>query len=106
MARDGCGPGQYHCGVQPRTPFWRSSWWRGVLHPENRLASVEGLAAGTGLLTGSVARSTTVVAHCPACAAGGEVVVIDLVDHAVSLRCPSCGHRWMMDQAEVEHLPR
>lgn len=89
-----------------RTPFWRSTRWRQVLHPEHRMASVEGLAAGTGLLTGSVARSASVDVHCPSCDSGGEVVVIDLVAHAVSLRCPTCGHRWVLDQDEVEHLPR
>ena len=91
--------------MSTRTPFWRSPRWREVLHPETRLASVEGLAAGTGLLTGSVARAATVDARCPSCDAGGEVVVIDLVAHAVSLRCPTCGHRWMVDDAEVQHLP-
>ncbi len=84
-------------------PFWRSARWREVFHPESSLATVEGLAAGTGLLTGSVAQATDVDATCPSCAGGGEVVVIDLVAHAVSLRCRTCGHRWMLDESVVRH---
>ena len=87
-----------------RTPFWRSARWRDVMHPDSSIATVEGLAAGTGLLTGSIARNARVEAHCPSCAGGGEVVVIDLVAHAVSLRCRSCGHRWEMAQSEVDQL--
>lgn len=90
-------------GMATRTSFWRSGRWREVLLPDSRLASAEGLAAGTGLLTGSVARSAANVQEpCPECRTDGDVVVIDLIDQAVSLRCPRCGHRWNM--RETSHL--
>jgi len=89
------------------TPFWRSARWREAVRPGAPQAHVEGLAAGTGLLTGSLARSVgRVDALCPACDADGEIVVIDLVAHAVSLRCPACGHRWAVDEAEIHHSDR
>lgn len=59
------------------------------------MAEAEGLAAGTGLLTGDLARGRLVDAvPCPACAGPGEVIVIDLVTQVVSRRCSRCGHRW------------
>jgi hypothetical protein len=82
-----------------RTRFWRSPRWRDVMHPDGDLAQVEGLAAGTGLLTGDVARHRAAVpAVCPSCDGTGEVVVIDLVAHAVSRRCRLCGHRWTVEE--------
>lgn len=75
--------------------FWSSPRWQKVLHVDSDLAEVEGLAAGTGLLTGDIARTRSVAAEpCPECDGQGDVVVIDLVINQVSRRCQSCGHRW------------
>ncbi|QXC63312.1 hypothetical protein KSP35_11285 [Aquihabitans sp. G128] len=38
--------------------FWQSPTWRRALQVDGDLAEVEGLAAGTGLLTGSIAQAT------------------------------------------------
>ena len=54
-----------------RTRFWRSNRWRDALRPDTDMAQAEGLAAGTGLLTGTVAKTagartaTTVRSHLP-----------------------------------------
>ena len=83
-----------------RTRFWRSPRWLDALRPDSDLAEAEGLAAGTGLLTGTVARTSatarTVEADgvCPNCDGTTEIVVVDLVVHATTLRCQSCGRRW------------
>lgn len=80
--------------------FWRTSKWREALRPDSDLAQAEGLAAGTGLLTGTVARtagqSKVSVPNepCPACHSESEIVVVDLVVHATTRRCRSCGRRW------------
>lgn len=59
------------------------------------LAGVEGLAAGTGLLTGDLARAAgTEVVACPRCAGASEPVVIDLVAGLVVRACLRCEHRW------------
>ena len=85
-----------------RARFWRSNRWREALRPDTDLAQAEGLAAGTGLLTGTVAKSAgqRKVADpnppCPACASPSEIVVVDLIVHATTLRCPSCGRRWTL----------
>lgn len=72
--------------------------WREALRLDADLAQAEGLAAGTGLLTGDVARSSVRPAPaestCPECRGSAEVVVVDLVDHATTLRCTTCGHGW------------
>jgi hypothetical protein len=86
-----------------RGRFWRSSKWREALRPDVDLAQAEGLAAGTGLLTGDVARSVQVrhgvpaTAECPTCAGGAEIVVVDLVVGQTTLRCRSCGRRWTVE---------
>ena len=83
-----------------RARFWRSGRWRDALRPDSDLAQAEGLAAGTGLLTGTVARTAGktkvgfVDEPCPTCHADGEIVLVDLVDHATTRRCRSCGRRW------------
>ena len=80
--------------------------WRDALRPDVHLASAEGLAAGTGLLTGDVARAAVsqrlVQAPCPRCRSlDPEVLVVDLVARSTTLRCRSCGHGW-----HTEDLPR
>jgi len=71
------------------------------------MAEAEGLAAGTGLLTGDVARTTQVATvACPLCAAAAEVVVIDLVAKQTSRSCPACGHRWTADEPALTQRPR
>lgn len=73
------------------------------MRPDSDLAEAEGLAAGTGLLTGTVAKSVGVskvsVANpaCPACTGSSEIVVVDLIVHATTLRCQSCGRRWTIE---------
>ena len=64
------------------------------------MAQAEGLAAGTGLLTGTVAKTAgartaaTSAPTCPSCQREGEIMVVDLVAQATTLRCVSCGRRW------------
>ncbi|WP_426571598.1 hypothetical protein [Aquihabitans sp. McL0605] len=64
------------------------------------MAQAEGLAAGTGLLTGEVVRSAgsraaaVVNPECPTCDGVSEIVVVDLVVHSTTLRCQACGRRW------------
>ena len=85
-----------------RARIWRSPRWRDALRPDSDLAQAEGLAAGTGLLTGTVAKSAAgskvAVAHpdCPSCSGQSEIVVVDLIVHATTLRCQSCGRRWTL----------
>lgn len=86
-----------------RARFWRTNRWREALRPDSDLAEAEGLAAGTGLLTGTVARSVGVskvsLANpaCPSCNGSSEIVVVDLIVHASTLRCQSCGRRWTVE---------
>jgi hypothetical protein len=82
-----------------RSRFWRTNRWRDALRPDSDLALAEGLAAGTGLLTGTVARSAGAAklegaATCATCGATAEIVVVDLVDAATTFRCPACRRRW------------
>jgi len=87
--------------------FWQSTAWRKALLPDSGMAEAEGLAAGTGLLTGEVARTTQVAAAaCPLCDAPAEVVVIDLVAKQTSRSCPACGHRWTSDEPALTQRPR
>jgi hypothetical protein len=85
-----------------RARFWRSNRWREAFSPDTDLAQAEGLAAGTGLLTGTVARSAgpRVVSvpnpPCPTCAGVSDIVVVDLIVHSTTLRCQSCGRRWTL----------
>ena len=75
--------------------FWRSSRWRKVLQVDSDLAEAEGLAAGTGLLTGSLAGEVDLPEEtCPRCQSPGEVVSIDLLDGEVVRRCRSCALAW------------
>jgi hypothetical protein len=88
--------------MSQRSRFWRSNRWRDALRPDSNLAQAEGLAAGTGLLTGTVARSAgqrkVLVSDplCPTCAGPSEIVVVDLIVEATTLRCQSCGRRWTL----------
>lgn len=76
--------------------FWRSPKWRKVLQIDSDLAEAEGLAAGTGLLTGSLAEQADLpLERCPRCDGAGEVVSIDLLDDEVVRRCRSCAHPWV-----------
>jgi predicted RNA-binding Zn-ribbon protein involved in translation (DUF1610 family) len=82
-----------------RARFWRTSRWRDALRPDSDLALAEGLAAGTGLLTGELARTvgtsrTDTAVRCVSCEVPAEVVVVDLIDEATTYRCPACGRRW------------
>lgn len=75
--------------------FWRSSRWRNVFQVDSDLAEAEGLAAGTGLLTGSLVDETDLPGGtCPRCDAEGEVISIDLLDGEVVRRCRTCAHSW------------
>lgn len=68
---------------------------RRALQVDGHMAEAEGLAAGTGLLTGDLTRGRAVdAAPCPECSGRGDVAVIDLVAQVVSRRCQRCGHRW------------
>ena len=86
--------------MSERARFWRSNRWREALRPDANLAQAEGLAAGTGLLTGTVAKTAGVhkvsptTGRCPACDGQAEIVVVDLVAEDTTLRCTSCGRRW------------
>jgi hypothetical protein len=62
-------------------------------------AREEGLAAGTGLLTGSVAEKVvTEVAACPQCRRPAVVDLLDLVDRQARYVCTACAHRWNVRQ--------
>ena len=86
--------------MSERGRFWRSSRWREALRPDSDLAQAEGLAAGTGLLTGTVAKSVgprkAALSDdtCPSCHGASEIVVVDLVAEVTTLRCTECGRRW------------
>jgi hypothetical protein len=55
----------------------------------------EGMAAGTGLLTGSVAEQAVhEVTDCPQCSRPAVVDVLDLVDKQARYVCTACAHRW------------
>ncbi|MCB1030092.1 MAG: hypothetical protein KDA95_02060 [Acidimicrobiales bacterium] len=83
----------------------RRGWtnrWRGVLNPDTDFAAAEGLAAGTGILTGTVARSarrgaTQNGSLCPSCDDVSEIVMVDLVAGSTTLRCTRCTKRWSME---------
>lgn len=85
----------------PGLHFWRSPLWQKMLRVDSDHAEIEGLAAGTGLLTGDLTRSATAAtAPCPRCGKPGEVVAIDLVDEMTYRRCQSCPHAWSVSEAE------
>ena len=85
-----------------RARFWRSNRWRDALRPDSDLAQAEGLAAGTGLLTGTLAKTVgprkvpVPNPPCPTCTGQSEIVVVDLIVQATTLRCQSCGRRWTL----------
>ncbi|MEO6988816.1 MAG: hypothetical protein ABI239_09220 [Aquihabitans sp.] len=82
--------------------FWRSPIWQKVLRVDSDHAEVEGLAAGTGLLTGDLTRSANAGnAPCPRCGDPGEVTAIDLVAQVTHRRCRSCVHTWSISEAEA-----
>lgn len=84
--------------------FWRSPLWHKRLRVDSDHAEAEGLAAGTGLLTGALTRSVDAASvPCPRCGTPGEVVAIDLVAKVTHRRCQSCAHTWMTDEAEPAH---
>jgi hypothetical protein len=90
-----------------RWRFWTNARWRKAWLPDSGMAEAEGLAAGTGLLTGEVARTTPVAdVACPACHRPSVVVVIDLVAHETSRACPSCGNRWTSAERVAVDRPR
>ena len=77
----------------------RPSLIRRALDPDRHLSEVEGLAAGTGLLTGDVVRTIAVAnLACPRCSTPAEALVIDLVAGAVKRRCPKCLHEWTVEE--------
>jgi hypothetical protein len=83
---------------------WANSRWHDALRVDRGLAELEGLAAGTGLLTGDVVGAGAMAQPCPVCAGPGEAVVIDLVAHQVSRRCLRCDHRWdALDPVGTRH---
>lgn len=73
---------------------WLAARLPRALRVDSGLAEAEGLAAGTGLLTGDVARTRAMWAPCPDCGRRGDALVIDLVANSVSRRCQRCGLRW------------
>lgn len=73
---------------------WASSRWPRALKVDRGLAEAEGLAAGTGLLTGDIARTRAMWAPCPECGGRGDALVIDLIGNSVSRRCERCTLRW------------
>jgi hypothetical protein len=80
--------------------------WLDAIRPDADLAAAEGLAAGTGLLTGALARTTTHVSpsatSCPVCHADSEVLVVDLVARSTTLRCQACGRRWVSETVAAD----
>lgn len=79
--------------------FWRSPLWRKVLRVDSDHAEAEGLAAGTGLITGGLAEgSAASTLPCPRCGKVGEVVAIDLVAQLTHRRCWSCAHSWVTSE--------
>lgn len=68
----------------------------------NDTAREEGLAAGTGLLTGKLADEfrgqSTAETRCPACGHRATFTdVIDLVEQRSHHHCEVCRHRWAAD---------
>jgi hypothetical protein len=64
-------------------------------HWLSRSDHAEGLAAGTGLLTGRAAEGRAGEApSCPGCGEPGHIDVIDLVARETRYAC-GCGRRWV-----------
>ena len=73
-------------------------WLVALLRPMD--AREEGLAAGTGILTGRVAeRVPTPVAVCGHCEHPAVVDVLDLVEKKAGYVCTHCAHRWTVQMA-------
>lgn len=77
---------------------------RDLLRPLD--AREEGLAAGTGVLTGKVAeRAVTDVQECPMCRRDAAVVdALDLVEKVAHHVCTACNYRWS-DRRVTVHAP-
>lgn len=74
--------------------------WQKVLRVDSDHAAAEGLAAGTGLITGGLTEGSAVgTAPCPRCGKLGEAVAIDLVAKMTHRRCRSCAHSWVTNEA-------
>jgi hypothetical protein len=72
--------------------------WR-TARADQDSAHVEGLAAGTGLLTGAIAERRAREAQvppepCPACGDLGDVSAVDLVVRRTVRTCVACRHQW------------
>jgi hypothetical protein len=71
----------------------------------NDQARTEGMAAGTGLLTGSVADgyAAATTSSCPRCKASAVVIhVVDLVDRKTDLSCNRCRHYWSVEGVSTD----
>lgn len=78
-------------------PFWQKSTWREIFSLDRDPAEAEGLAAGTGILTGDLAGGSGVSAvPCTRCGSTSAVSVetIDLVIGEVTRRCGRCALVW------------
>lgn len=79
------------------------SWIRWLRSHRTESAREEGLAAGTGLITGDLAANFEGApgpgaVGCPACGHRSTFTdVIDLVEHRTHLHCESCRHRWTVE---------
>jgi len=76
-----------------------SDWLRAF--GRRRGAHAEGLAAGTGLLTGEAAARAAREGHldserCARCDAPAEVALVDLVVHQAQCVCTVCGQTWVV----------
>jgi hypothetical protein len=62
------------------------------------------MAAGTGLLTGSVADAyATAAATCPRCTSPRVAIhVVDLVERRTDLCCQRCRHFWTVEGVPAE----
>lgn len=82
--------------------FWQTPTWKELFALDDDLAEAEGLAAGTGLLTGDLAEATPVRRRpCPRCQSDKEVEVesVDLIAVEISRRCQSCGYAWTVSES-------
>jgi hypothetical protein len=82
--------------------FWQSPKWRELFALDDDLAEAEGLAAGTGLLTGGLVDATPVQeVACPRCGGVDDVEVesVDLIASEITRRCRGCGLAWTVAEA-------
>jgi hypothetical protein len=68
----------------------------------------EGMAAGTGLMTGRVADTYAgLLSSCPACRSRSVVIhVVDLVERRTDLCCQRCRHYWSVEGVPSESNAR